>query len=244
MSTGNALIQAVVDLVPELGDDTGTLIAAEQARVLRALNSEMRKLEGEISSLGEDYQLVTADFQTVAGRSPNVYTIAPGGDINVSNFKDIRYLERVVDDTNGIYKRVIPITQLADKDYQQQTYWFDLIGNRGPGRPEGYFLRQLNNLQIEPISDAVYNMRIWYTAKFDDFLANDTETIWPTELDDALVYGTAMRSKEFIRQFDDVQPLMVRYEAARQRGLDSLQVRRDDSPHVINYQRYSETDYT
>ena len=243
MSTGNELLQSVVDLVPEIGDDTGTLSASEQDQVLRAINSEMRKLEGEIASLGEDYQLSTVDWVTVAGRSPNFYTIAAGGDIDIADFKDIRYLEIIRDDAAGAYSRVLPITQLADKDNQEVTYWFDLIGNSGPGKPQGYFLRKTNEIQIEPISDAVYNMRMWYTAKYEDFVATDTVTVWPTELDDALIYGSVIRLKEFIRQFDDVQPLMVRYETARQRGLDSLQVRRDDAPHLINFQRYTESDY-
>ena len=221
MPTGNDLIQRVVDLCPEMGDDTGTLTAPESARLVRHLNAEQEKLSGEIAAIGEDYQLVSGTFNTTANRSPN--------------FKDIRYLERIIDEAAGVYERVPPIDHLNDKDRDDVRVWLDLIIQGAPGRPVGYLLGS-DFIQIEPICDADYPMRIWYTARYADIVADDTQLIsFPAELYDALVLGAAYREKLFRRIFEDAQAMLLNKEIALSQGLANLNTRQDDGPKFINY---------
>lgn len=227
MAAGNDLIARVIDLVPEMGDNTGTLSAAEESRLLRNFNAELDKVIGALASIGEDYQLASSTFDTVANRSPNRYGLP-------ADFKDIRYLEIILDDAAGAYERIPPIPHIADKDWSLTYVWPDLIINGAQGRPAGYLLGS-DFIQIEPICDDIYPMRIWYTFRYIPIVADDVEIRLPPELYDALVYGAAAREKEFRREMQDAQAFFMKAELFRSGGLSNLETRRDDGPQLIHY---------
>lgn len=226
MATGNQIVQRTVDLMPEIGDNTGTPSTAETDRLIRHANAEREKIEGDIASLGEDYELVSATFVTTPGVSPNRYSLP-------DDFKDIRYLERIIDDQQGRYLRIDPMTHLLDKASNDQNQFMYYPGTGGtPNAPQMYYVGG-DFIQLFPISDDVYDMRLWYTFKYPVIAATDIELGIPDELIDTLVWGICVREKMFRR--DDAMPFVVEREATRARGLDNLQVRTDDVPHTIAY---------
>ena len=221
MSTGNELLTRLGNLVNEYDNS----VADEQTRALDHFNAEKEKLEAEISALGEDYLLSSSTFPTVAARSPNRYLLP-------ADFKEIRYLERVLDDSTGDYERIWPIQHIGDKEYWRSEYITGMLTTSGTNRPDGYLLGS-DFIQLEPISDAVYTLRLWYVRRYADITAADDELEIPHAVIEALILGTAIRERLYRR--DSITDLKELYREARNRGLSNLQVRRQDGPVLINY---------
>lgn len=239
MASGNDLLARLVDLVPEMGDNTGTLSAAEEARALRSFNAEQDKMEGSLASIGEDYQLTDATFTMTAAQTDNRYDFI--ADVGVTDLKDVRMVERVVDAANDAYVRIWPVPDL--QNYRTSQYGdvlYDTSATIGNGRPTGYFLGS-GWIQFVPFADQNYDIRIWYTHRFPAIVATAAELTFPPELYDAIIYSVASREKELRREFQDAQYFLTKAELFRSNGLADLQTRRDDPPHVINY---VQSDYT
>lgn len=222
--TGSDLRTRLADLVPTYDNS----VTAEQDRAMRHATLVQKDIENEIRGVAEDFFLVSATFTTVADRSPNRYSLP-------DDFGDIRYLERVIDESTGDYDRVPPLGNIADKDFAEfdhdLRYMIDSTGT-GTGKPAGYLLGS-DFLQIQPISDAAYTMRIWYEKQLAA-IASETNSDLPDFMFNALVLGTAVREYLY-RRLSDWQDIDAKYQEALARGLAAMEQRSDDSARFVRY---------
>lgn len=233
MASGNDLIARVVDLVPEMGDNTGTLSAAEEARLLRNMNAELEKIEASLASIGQDYQLTDATFTITSSQPNNRYDFIT--DVGVSDLKDVRMVERVVDASANAFIRIWPVPDLPN--YRVSNFGdvvYDTTVLVGMGRPTGYLLGN-NWIQFVPYADQNYDIRIWYTQRYGPIAASTDALTFPPELNDVLVYASAAREKELRREFQDSQMFFTKSELFKATALADLATRRDDPPHIITY---------
>ena len=132
-----------------------------------------------------------------------------------------------------LYERVWPSPSLDMKDYHGRTRWWDVNAIVASGRPEAYMLFGPGEIELFPISDAIYSMRMWYTKTYAPVAATDTEIEMPNPFNDVLVYGTVKRERLYRRdRVNDIEP---EFAAAYGRAMANMQPRRDDGPHIVNY---------
>lgn len=231
MATGNELITRCQNRIIEF-----KATAAENTRMLDHLNSEREELEGDIESISEDYLLVTKDFNTVASRSPNTYTIKnvlnTSADIGAEDFNKPRYLERVVSDASSTYRRITHLDHIAEKQARRSGLFLGASATSSTGEPRTYLLRD-NVINLFPVSDQVYALRLWYIRHLGDIVADAEELDFPRVLLEAMVWGACKRERIFRR--DDPKDFIQEYEAARARGLIALEDRLVDGPSQIQY---------
>lgn len=233
MTTGNLLLTRCANRLIEYKNT-----APEQARMLDHLNSERVDLEVAIETISEDYLLVTKDFDTVVSRSPNVYTIktvgTTPGDIDADDFNKFRYMEVVVSDASSDYRRIQPFDHIAQKG--DRRYYDAFVLSPGAvvnvGEPQRYLARD-NEIQLFPVSDTVYTVRLWYVRHLPEIAATDDVLDFPPALEEALVWGSCKRERLFRR--DTVGEFDSEYERARERGLVAIEDRIVDGPTQIQY---------
>ena len=220
MPNGSALQTDVADLV-QVYDTT---VSAENTRCLRMGSVAQREIASEIVTVDEDWLLRSQTFPTVASRYPNRYSLP-------SDFWNFRYLERVLDATTGSVERIHPIQHIPDKELTDDRFYTDASAVSSSGVPDGYLLGD-DFIEIHPISDAVYTLRIWYEKTLAD-LASGTAVDLPYPLYQALVYKTAVHMLVYTNQsFADMEAL---YRGALARGVSAIHQRSDDGPRLIQY---------
>ncbi len=224
MPTGSALTVDLARLMPEYDDS----VAAEKTRALGHASVRQKEIAVEIRATDENYFLVSATFATVAARSPNRYSLP-------DDFGDMRHLERVLDDTVGSYKRIFPVGVLEHKDMSSQHVEVDdarVDTSTATGTPQSYLLGG-DFLQLRPISDDAYTLRIWYDKTLGDIAAGMAIGL-PLAFYPVLLYGTAVEERLYRR--DDPASFESRYEVALARALRGLEQRSDDGPRRVTYQ--------
>lgn len=219
MATGDDLLQRLADLIPEYSKGT----SAEDNRALRHLNSVQELLAGDLRAIGEDYLLVSATFSTVADQKR--YGLP-------TDFHAVRYMEYVETDATDDTKRIMPMSDIPDKEWAEGAYRRYLDASTSSKGKPAYYLMAGDFIELRPIADDAYTVRMWYTQNLSAITAVSTIEI-PEDLMDALVYGAAMRERIYRR--DEITDVDRQFEKARQRGLDALETRYQDGPSRVTY---------
>lgn len=223
MPDGSDLQTDVADLV----NAYDTTVSAENTRLLRMASVAQRDIVSEILTVDEDWLLRSQTFPTVASRYPNRYSLP-------SDFVNFRYLERVLDATTGSVERIHPIQHIPDKELTDDRFYTDSSAVVSSGVPDGYLLGS-DFIEIHPISDSVYTLRIWYEKSVAD-LAAGTDIDLPYPLYHALVYAATVAMLRSTNQpYGDEEG---KYNRALARGISAIHQRSDDGPRTVHYTQH------
>lgn len=221
--TGNEILAEIADLCQEF-----TNSGAEQTRMLRWANAEQRILESQLSKLPGRHLLRSQTFSTVADRTPNRYS-------KPSDYQKAAFMEYVIADSTADYERLFPVQHISEKgiSYLDDDDYPVLISTNSQGKPQAYLVGG-DFVQLFPISDAIYTIRIWYHKRFAAITASDTELDTPEDFADPIIEGCRYRLYKRLRQ--DTRDMLAELMTVREIALNSV------SEQVVDGPRYMSTD--
>ena len=232
MAIGTDLQAHVADLVPRID----TSVAAQANRLMRHGDIILRQITAEILGVNPYWRTDEIEWSTAADTSPNEYLFGTGNPIAIDDFMGVQHLYRIISDSTGDYEELRPFDQLRQQHDMGdgREYGGMLTGtSSNKGRPTHYLVN-VDSLQIFPISDAIYTMRLWYT-KAPAAIAAATAIDVPIAMYQALVYGVA-REEAVFRKEKEFNEFHAMYLSAMASGMATL-AHQTEGPRNINYVR-------
>lgn len=216
---GDALFTRMERVMPELRNAA----SAEKTRSISHLADAQEELVTEVNSLDADILLKSATVVTVADQRR--YSLP-------SDYDGDRFAEYVRDDSTDDTIELDPLQYIADKDrYQNLDGSWLVTASTASGSPAGYLIFG-EFLQIIPIPDAVYTVRMWYQPR-QTAIAASVNTSLPQALWQSLVLKACIAERIYRHmEFTDLQ---FRLDRALALGMARLGDWHDHGARYVNY---------
>lgn len=184
------------------------------------INLSNQRVNSIISALHEDYFTASSTFSTISGtKSYNLPT-------------DFRFMRRLEHYSSTDASDIVKLEEIKFPRIESYAVW----PFSASGKPVRYVIRG-KQMDLYPVADAVYTMRIYYDVRQDD-LSTDTGTtgtpLSPVDFHDMIAVDAAI--KALMKNHEPAEELRIMWAERKQELVNTLgSYKGDDPEHVEGY---------